>query len=114
MTDLAQLIKRFESDIKYDATGTMIKVSRSDAAKELLETADRRMLEILACHLREDSISGVIYADLPMAWGMLLNDIGHRLNLTLMPDRYNDLPAWIEWAERNGQTAPSEQASPLS
>jgi hypothetical protein len=114
MSDLAQLIKRFESDIKYDATGTMIKISRSDAAKELLETADRRMLAILARHLREDSVSGRIYADLPMAWGILLNDIGHRLNLTSMPDRYNNLPAWIDWAEQNGQAAPSEQASPLA
>ena len=110
MSDLAQLIKRFESDIKFDATGTRLKVIRSDAAQKLLEATDRGMLAILARHLRENSISGGIYADLPMAWSILLNDIGHRLNLTSMPDRYGNLPAWIEWAEQNGQTAAAPAA----
>ncbi|MDD5437684.1 MAG: hypothetical protein PHC70_00880 [Patescibacteria group bacterium] len=115
MPDLVRLIRRFEDDIKYDAHSTLIKLSRSKAAEELAKTADRTTLAKLANHLRENSPSGGIYADLPIAWCMLLNDIGHRLSLKPTPDRFNDLPSWIAWAERNSQSAPSpEQASPLA
>jgi len=114
MSDLVRLIRRFEDDVRYDAHSTLIKIARSKAAEELVRTVDRVTLAKLVYHLRENSPSGGIYADLPMAWCMLLNDIGHKLSLKPTPDRFNDLPSWIAWAERNSQATPSpEQTSPL-
>jgi hypothetical protein len=113
-TNLAQLIDRFEKDIIYSFDGTYKKVNGSAAAQKLVEIADRNILATLAHHLRDDFPLVGFYSDLPNAWCMVLSDFSLKLNLRPVPHDIHDLPAWIDWAEQNGQSAPSEQASPLT
>ncbi|MFA6405972.1 MAG: hypothetical protein WCW34_00425 [Patescibacteria group bacterium] len=105
---MQQLIDQFEKDIMYDLHGTPIKVSRSTAAQELLAVADRSTFTVIANHLKKDPPSDKgIYSDLPLAWCLLLHDIGLTLGLQPLPANWKDLQGWFDWITQNVAATPA-------
>ncbi len=107
-TNLAQLIDRFEKDIMYSFDSTLKKVDGSAAAQELLAVADRSTFAVIADHLRKTSPSNKgNYSDLPLAWCILLHDIGLALGLQPLPDNWKDLQGWFDWITQNVAATPA-------
>ncbi|MHB8830995.1 MAG: hypothetical protein ACYC44_02685 [Patescibacteria group bacterium] len=107
-TDVARLIDRFEKDIMYDLHGTLIKVGRSAAARALIALADGSTFAAIADHLKKNPPSNKgIYTDLPLAWCLLLHDIGLTLKIQTPPADWKDLQGWIDWITQNIATTPA-------
>jgi hypothetical protein len=105
---MQQLIDRFEKDIMYDLHGTLIKVSRSEAARVLIAAAGFDTFRIIVNHLKKDPPSDKgIYSDLPLAWCMLLHDIGLKLKLQPLPVNWRDLEGWFDWITQNVAATPA-------
>lgn len=105
-TDVTQLIDRFEKDIMFDVHGTLIKVSRSAAARALVALADGSTFAVIADHLKKNPPSNKgIYTDLPLAWCLLLHDIGLTLGLQPLPANWKDLEGWFDWITQKEEAA---------
>lgn len=107
IVDLSGIIQTFENDMEFDAHGTVSKLGKSEAARELIEMGGEALPQIIS-HLETnppDSKPGV-----PEGWSMVIHDILIRMGSYKVPETevfkkprtYEDLQSWIAWAKRTG------------
>jgi hypothetical protein len=94
--NVAELVDEFKRDIIYDCHSFRVKLSRSDAGKELVKKG-RESLRGMITHLRAYKTD----EETQLAFACLLNEI----EIQIDPDKtaprdLKDMDGWLVWAER--------------
>jgi len=95
--DIPGLITRFEREMEIDCHNNPIKVSRSDAARALIDIG-RESLYYVISHLEANPPDKQL--EIHICWAMLMHDIVLRVKRTEVPTTYEDTLAWILWAKK--------------
>ena len=98
---VAELIAMFEEEARHECRETLVVLRNSVVVEEIINRG-RGILGSIAEYLeRTRPVNGV-----RMSWGYVLSWVGIELDLFPIPLTYDDLNAWIAWANQHAVNAP--------